>query len=77
MVRQSRSEHLRIVIQAYHELEISVAHRSEIIHKWREIRMREGLEPIIDKWVDYVFHTYPKFFTSVRKGSGRWECLVC
>jgi hypothetical protein len=75
MVKQYHSEHLRIVIQAYRELKITVAHRSKIIHKWREIRMREGLEPISDNWVDYVFHAYPEFFRSVRKGSGIWEYL--
>jgi hypothetical protein len=75
MVKQYRSDHLRIVIQAYQELGIKVAHRSEIIRKWREIRRREGLDTIHDNWVDYVFHTYPEFFKNVRKGSGMWEYL--
>lgn len=67
------SDHLRIVVQAYQELGVKIAHRSKIIMKWREIREREGLKPIHDNWVDYVLHHYSELFRSIRKGSGDWE----
>ena len=72
---ERHSDHLRIVIRAFQELDVTITHRSQIIKKWREIREREGLRPIHDNWVDYVFHAYPEFFRSVRKGSGEWEYL--
>lgn len=75
MAKEYRSEHLRIVIQAYLELDVKVAQRSEIISKWREIRIKEGLKQIHDSWVDYTFHAYPEFFRSVKKGSGMWKYL--
>lgn len=75
MTKKYRSEQLRIVIQSYRELGKNTAHRSEIISKWREIRVREGLEQVNDNWVDYVLHQYPEFFRCTRKGSGVWEYL--
>jgi len=73
MRKEYRSVHLRIVIQAFQELGVKVAHRSQIIKKWREIRERQGLPPIHDNWVDYVLHNYPEYFKNMRKGSGDWE----
>jgi len=73
MGRQYRSKYLRIVVEAFQELGIKTAHRSQVIRKWREIREREGLEPVHDNWVDYVLHAHPELFRNVRKGSGEWE----
>ena len=73
MKKEYRSAHLRIVIQAFQELGVKVAHRSQIINKWREIRERERLPLIHNNWVDYVLHTYPRYFRNIRKGSGNWE----
>lgn len=75
MARNYYSEHLRIVIQTYRELNVTKAHRSEIIRQWRAIRARDGLKPVHDNWVDYVLHHYPAAFRSVKKGSGIWEYL--
>jgi hypothetical protein len=73
--RKYGSEHLRIVVQAFQELGVKVAHRSQIIEKWREIRNREGLKPIDDSWVDHVLHKYPELFKSTKKRSGNWEYI--
>lgn len=42
MEKEYRSNHLRIVIQAFHELGVKVTHRSQIIKKWREIKRKAG-----------------------------------
>lgn len=75
MEKKYHSDQLRIVRQAYQELNVEVAHRSQIIKKWKEIREREGLQPIHDNWVDYTLHSYPEFFECVKKGSGEWKLI--
>jgi len=36
MKKEYRSVHIRIFIQAFQELGVKVAHRSQIIMKWRD-----------------------------------------
>ena len=77
------SEWLDNVIQAFKELGVKRAHRSEIAEKVREIRVRKGLHlGKYEQWVQYTLQNYSRgkswkdFFRPLKIGSGIWEYIV-